>query len=166
MLENNAVVSANLALYPILNYHKIIKVEFIDVNYYINFEEKYLKKNAIIKIKTCITWCALEKLQLLNGEVFNFSRHFTILTKGFLYKITLQPSHTVLNLVHRYSATCTWWRRAKNQLNPLKRKKGGHITKWKMTASFECNNVDEYIYILEALFCKLKKWLAVLRYWI
>lgn len=145
MLENNAVVSANLALYPILNYHKIIKVEFIDVNYYINFEEKYLKKNAIIKIKTCITWCALE---------------------GFLYKITLQPSHTVLNLVHRYSATCTWWRRAKNQLNPLKRKKGGHITKWKMRASFECNNVDEYIYILEALFCKLKKWLAVLRYWI
>lgn len=142
MLENNAVVSANLALYPILNYHKIIKVEFIDVNYYINFEEKYLKKNAIIKIKTCITWCALE---------------------GFLYKITLQPSHTVLNLVHRYSATCTWWRRAKNQLNPLKRKKGGHITKWKMRASFECNNVDEYIYILEALFCKLKKWLAVLR---
>lgn len=145
MLENNAVVSANLALYPILNYHKIIKVEFIDVNYYINFEEKYLKKNAIIKIKTCITWCALE---------------------GFLYKITLQPSHTVLNLVHRYSATCTWWWRAKNQLNPLKRKKGGHITKWKMRASFECNNVDEYIYILEALFCKLKKWLAVLRYWI
>lgn len=82
MLENNAVVSANLALYPILNYHKIIKVEFIDVNYYINFEEKYLKRYN--KNKNLHNVMRTRKIAAVKWRSFQFQSPFYNFNERFL----------------------------------------------------------------------------------
>lgn len=96
-----------------------MKVEFIDINYSVNVEQKNIECFKMhLKLRENNNF---EKLHPLNGEVFNFIHHFVISTKGFSYRIILQASRTFCALVFSYlmsmseiSAKNTRWRKGRN----------------------------------------------------